>query len=237
MISVISCVSNLAVYEDMLKKSLEQQQADYELIFVDNTQHVFSSAAKALNHGAKLAKGAIVVFVHQDVSFDDPHFLTNIQNVIQNENVCVGVAGIQDEKGVISNIRQGQDHQFGGDIQIKFAHPVETLDEVLIALRKDVFLNQLFDEQVCDDWHLYGVELSLSLAMNGIPLVVLPLDLYHKSSGKISKGYIRSLYKVARKHAQTYQRIFTTCTVVPTRGLRFIQYIIRLYWDHVIVGR
>jgi hypothetical protein len=237
MISVISCVSNLAVYEDMLKKSLEKQEADYELIFVDNTQNAFSSAAKALNYGARLAKGNILVFVHQDVSFEDPQFLQKIQAALQADNICVGVAGIQDQHGVISNLRQGPDWKLGGDIQIRQAHPVQTLDEVLIALRKEVFMRQLFDEEVCDDWHLYGVDLSLSLAKLGVSSWVLPLDLYHKSSGKISKGYIRSLYKVARKQARTYERIFTTCTVVPTRGIRFIQYMIRLYYDHVIVGR
>jgi len=237
MISVICCVSNKQVYQDMLKKSLDLQKADFEFILVDNTERAFSSAASALNYGASLASGDIFVFAHQDIYFTDERFLQKIEQALSSSTVMIGVAGIKDETGVVSNLSQGPNNVDGGDIKIQSPIEVQTLDEVLIALRRDVFVNVKFDDKTCDDWHLYAVDLSLTLKHKGITSLVLPLSLYHKSSGKISFGYIQSLIKVVMKHRKAYQRIYTTCTIVPTSRLRFIQYIVRLYWDHVIVGR
>ena len=65
----------------MLLKSLQNQDADYELILVDNTNNRFKSAAEALNDGAKKSSGDFLMFVHQDVEIYDKYFLKKFINI------------------------------------------------------------------------------------------------------------------------------------------------------------
>jgi hypothetical protein len=60
-----------------LLKSLSEQNTDFELITIHNTENRFKSAAAALNWGGNQAAGDYLMFVHQDVDlysdswFDD----------------------------------------------------------------------------------------------------------------------------------------------------------------------
>lgn len=66
MIPVI-CVSNdKKILKTSLLAGLSKQTAAHEFINVENWDGRFSSAAKALNHGGKDAKGKYLMFVHQD---------------------------------------------------------------------------------------------------------------------------------------------------------------------------
>ena len=117
MISVICVSNNLEVLNKMLKPSLEKQSETYELIVLDNRQNEYSSAAKALNAGAIKAIGEMLVFAHQDISFDST-LLTNIKNDLAHLplNSIVGLAGVKDKSGVITNLKQGPEKKNGGDI-------------------------------------------------------------------------------------------------------------------------
>ena len=237
MISLICCTNNLKTYEEMLLNSLKAQNVEYEVVLIHNEDEQYSSASSALNTGAKLAKGDYLVFVHQDITLQDPSFLKNIIKHIDNLNGIVGVAGSLEEKGVITNLRQGAQNQLGGELTLSEPMKVQTLDEVLIACHRSVYELVKFDEITCDDWHLYGVDFCLSAAEKGIGSFVIPDEIYHKSSGEISLGYALSLRKVLKKHRKTFDKIYTTCSISSTKPLRATQYIARLIWDHVIIGR
>ena len=237
MISLICCTNNLKTYEEMLLNSLKAQNVEYEVVLINNEDKQYSSASSALNAGAKLAKGEYLVFVHQDITFQDPSFLMNIIKHIDNLNGIVGVAGSLEEKGVVTNLRQGAQKQLGGELTLSEPMKVQTLDEVLIACHRSVYELVKFDEVTCDDWHLYGVDFCLSAAEKGIKSFVVPDEIYHKSSGKISLGYALSLRKVLKKHRKTFNKIYTTCSISSTKPLRATQYVAGLIWDHVIIGR
>lgn len=238
MISVICVSNNMNVLNEMLKKSLQNQSESYELVVLENSNHEYSSAASALNRGAQKAIGDILVFAHQDISFDDQDFLKKIRLYLNDlpNNSLVGLAGIADEKGVVSNLKQGPNHALAGPIQINKPFEVQTLDEVLIACKKNTFNLIKFDDKVCDDWHLYGVDFSLTSIALGHKNYVLPLEIFHKSSGKISLGYALTLNKVINKHRREVPYIYTTCGVSKTSYLRSKQYVLGLIWDHVIKG-
>lgn len=220
----------------MLEASLKKQVLSYEYILIDNTKNIFSSAAKALNHGAQQAKGDILIFAHQDILFEDAHFLGKIEDALKSlpTGSLIGLAGVNDSKGVYTNIKQGPKHENAGTHELTDIIEVQTLDEVLIACHKETFNVLKFDEKTCDNWHLYGVDLSLSNLCKGNHSFVLPLTLYHLSSGKISLGYALTLFKVVRKHRRQVPYIYTTCSTVKTSRLRSYQYVIGLIWDHVI---
>lgn len=238
MISIICVSNNNQVLNEMLIKSCEIQSESYELIVLENTKGEYKSAASALNAGALKAKGDILVFAHQDISFDDKDFFKKIKKYLNElpTNSNVGLAGIKDKSGVITNLKQGLEYKLAGSIQINEVTEVQTLDEVLIASHSNTFNQIKFDEKVCDDWHLYGVDYSLTSLSKGFKNYVLPLEIFHKSSGKISLGYALTLNKVISKHRLEVPFIYTTCGVSKTSFLRSKQYILGLIWDHVIKG-
>lgn len=237
MISVICCSNRLDVYESMLKKSVLLQNEPFELILLDNTSNQFSSAAKAYNHGIKQAQGDVFFFAHQDISFDDPCLFAKIRKAVEETKGLVGVAGIRDNSGVMTNLVQGVSKTYGGPIQLNQIEKVQTLDEVMFAGSRTIFNTISFDEVACDDWHLYAVDLCLSASLMGIGSYVAPVSIFHKSQGKISFGYARTLWRLIQKHRSNYRFIYTTCSIVSTKRLRSIQYVLQLIWDHVIVGR
>ncbi len=234
MISVICCSNNQKVYKTMLLASLQNQNASYEVVLIDNTNNKYSSAASALNDGARKANGEYLIFAHQDITFQDSDFLSNIVNYIDESGGIIGVAGIKDGSGVITNLTQGELNKPGGEINIDKPVNVQTLDEVLIAIHRDVFEKLWFDEELCDDWHLYGVDLCLCASKMGVGSYVIPDQIYHKSSGKLSYGYVKTFARLIRKHRRHFSMIYTTCAMSSTKKLRSTQYVFGLLWDHVV---
>jgi hypothetical protein len=93
---------------------------------------------------------------------------------------------------------------------------VQTLDELLLIVPSEAFERTKFDEVLCDDWHLYGVDYSLTALGKGHAVCVLPLPAWHLSSGKRSPGYYRTLKKLIKKHMNE-RVINTTAGLWPTR--------------------
>lgn len=212
MISVICCFSDKNKLETMLVKSLQNQQADFEQILIDNTDRKFSSAAAALNHGFELSKGEYVVFIHQDVQFDDINFLDNIKCQINDlgENVIVGAAGIKGENQIYTNLVQGPNRSLAGQFTMESPEKVQTLDEVMIATTRDIFQKIKFDAITCDNWHLYGADLCLTASEMNIDSYAIPTALYHLSLGNVDSGYMKTLEKVVKKHKKNFDIIYTT---------------------------
>lgn len=236
MLSVI-CVSNdPKKVQEMLVKSCESQHFEHELVILENQGNQYRSGAQALNAGARQASGDILMFVHQDVQFSDPKFFGTLVDYLEgfSEQTIVGVAGIKDRTGVITNITQGSDHRDAGDVKLVKPEEAQTLDEVLILLKRETFDSLTFDEKTCDDWHLYGVDLCLSAGEKGIKSFVVPVNMHHASSGRLSYGYVRSFARLLRKYRKTYPFIYTTCAVSKTSFPRSAQYILGLWWDHVV---
>lgn len=234
-LSVICCYNSKDVYENALVASIQKQSLDIELIGLDNTHAIFPSAAHALNTGALQAHGKYLVFIHQDVEIEDPDFFKKLLKTLVEQPVAVyGVAGADSKGFVLTNITQGKKRESAGPIQLETVQEVETLDEVLIALTKELFDQHRFDEKTCNHWHLYGVELCLRLKTFGVKSLVLPLSLHHLSSGKLSKDYALNLYKVIRKHHKNYAVINTTCSRTKTDFIRSTRYVLRMIWDHHI---
>lgn len=54
----------------------------------------------------------------------------------------------------------GASHRKYGNVE-KNLYKVETLDEYCIAIQATVWRKSIFNEEICDGWHLYVVELCL----------------------------------------------------------------------------
>lgn len=66
-----------------------------------------------------------------------------------------------------------------------------------MVIPRSVFNVIRFDSKVCDDWHLYAVDYSLSVRRVGYKVFVLPLETYHRlQDSPMSGRYYATLKKV-----------------------------------------
>lgn len=213
MISIICVYNNKEILDNFLIKSLNNQTKNYDLILLDNTKNKFKSAAEALNYGGKKAKGKYLMFIHQDMDLCSVNTLETFESIL-NSITDLGIAGVAGKKnigGVITNIKHGIDYSYAGRFQIKNPTKVQTLDECLIIIPKSIFCDIEFDENVCDNWHLYAVDYSLNVKTIGLNSYVIPLQLYHKSNAlSYNNEYYITLEKLLNKHKNSYRFIYTT---------------------------
>jgi len=214
MISIICVFNKKDILDEYLLKSLSRQSVQYELILLDNTNRSFHSAAQALNSGGREAHGDYLMFVHQDVRLGSENWLDVVEKrlgLLTNLGAA-GVVGMHETKGIIiTNMKQGDPPAFAGPMQINYPMRAQTLDECLMLVPASVFQEIEFDEDTCDDWHLYAVDYCLSVKELGYDVYVLPDEAYHRSRGySMSGSYYRIIEKVMRKHRVSYPIIYTT---------------------------
>jgi len=214
MISVGCVYNNKKVLNDHLLKSLENQSAVHELILIENIHGQFKSASEALNYAGKKSKGDYLMFVHQDVMLTSDSWLEDVEGILDgllNLGIA-GVAGNSDRNnGVITNIKHGDPPKSAGKIHIKNPVEVQTLDECLVIIPRSIFNKLHFDEEVCDGWHLYTIDYSLTVKMLGFMVYVIPVGIYHRSTGlPVPDEYYSLLEKVRKKHKKNYRRIHIT---------------------------
>jgi len=265
MISIICVYNDEQALQNWLLKSLQNQTVDYELIKVDNTKGQFKSAAQALNHAGKQAKGKYIMFVHQDIDLQSNSWLEDTEKILDSIS-NLGIAGVvgSTEEGdsvkerMVNIIRHGDNQRLIGN-PIRSPERVQTLDELLLIIPKDVFERYQFDEKTCDDWHLYGVDYCLAIAAFGFGVYVIPKFIQHMSDGAsikkplyslsvifnlgpMVKPYYRTLDKVLKKYKDKYKWIFTTCgygkwnTIQPLilqRIWRLISEYLKGFWHRI----
>ena len=216
-VSVICCYTStdkLAYLAD----SLNAQNMPCERIFVDNSANRFSSAAAALNYGAQKATGELLLFCHQDIRFKDEAALADLVDACTalNAGDVGGIAGaicVDGKKVTKTNITHSMQ-------EIRYAEKdwfdsvffeVDSVDECLIILRKTTWQQYPFNEEVCDGWHFYGVELCLRARSNGHRALAFDARINHISSeGTLDKSFFRALYRLARAYRSQYDVIVAT---------------------------
>jgi GT2 family glycosyltransferase len=213
MISVICVYNNKAILDGCLLKGVNGQTAKHELILLDNTSGKFKSAAEALNQGASRAGGEYLMFVHQDVLLPSKEWLGTVYSRL-DRLPKLGIAGVAGARGpgrcVVTNMMHGDLPVPAGNVQIDRPEVVQTLDESLVLIPRDVFGKLKFDEVTCDDWHLYAVDYCLSARKLGYEVYVIPDCVYHQSPGaSLSWKYYRVLRRVIKKHRDANPVIFT----------------------------
>lgn len=219
MISLICACNDRAMLGSMLQASLNRQTyRDFELIVVDAREHGFKGAAQTLNYGASLARGELLVFVHQDVELTDENFLQKLADYSRSNDFGIaGAAGVSErDKKVYSAVFQGPSREHAG-AAVEEPTEVDALDECLFAVKRKNF--SPFTDY--GSWHFYAVEYSLRCKARGESVVVLPYEIYHLSPGwSLDKSYWATLKKVARdfkyrKSIPTTMGIFKNGVLLP----------------------
>ena len=156
------------------------------------------------------------MFVHQDFDLESDDWLLECERLCrETENLgAAGAAGRGEGSEIISNIKdRWPTPKRVSRCDVESMTKVQTLDECLIVVPQKVFERFQFDESTCDNWHLYAVDLSLTLLENGLGIFVLPLPGYHRSNNQSlrSGDYFETLKRVLNKHKASFARVHTTC--------------------------
>ncbi len=205
-ISVICACNNDDVYNRMLLSSLQKQTYDnYEVLKLDAKRMGLDSAAAALNYGASISNGEILVFVHQDVEFLDEKALSELAEYCEKYDFGIaGVAGATVGGEIYSSVTNGFDRVQAGK-RITGMTAVDTLDECLLIVKKSQFVGFID----YGSWHFYGVEYSLRCKNANKKVMLFPISVYHLSPGwSLDKTYWITLKKGAKAHRE--------CKVIPT---------------------
>ena len=114
-----------------------------------------------------------------------------------------------------------------GTLEKGTTQEVFTLDECLIAGNREVFRNLRFDEEVCDGWHLYAVDLSLQCQVKHIPVMVYGANIVHLSGGTQDESFYTCERKLVKKYRKEFPLISYTCGWAYTNPLKY--FILRIY--------
>lgn len=222
-VSVICVYNNETQFNQQLWASLANQDMEHELIPIKNTSGEFTSAAAALNHGAATASGDILIFSHQDIYLKTEDALRMLAESIAQcaTGTIVGTAGVKEpSKRYYYNLTEGINYD--PTLQIcceNRRYAVSCVDEGLFGMTRATWEAHPFDEELCDNWHLYAVEACLWAREHGHCVYVFPVQIHHFSKGRISRSYMRGLVRLADRYRKSHRYIWTTCYKVPSSWL------------------
>ena len=219
MISIVTVYNDARILDGCLLDSLRNQTVKFELIKLDNTTSRFKSAAESLNYGGRKSNGKYIMFVHQDVKLADENWLDQVEKILDDIHDlgvagCAGIGGTGIAKGCID------DNGKLWGTPINKPTPVQTLDESLLIIPKEVHNKLQFDSQTFDGWHAYGADYSLSVKEVGLRAYVIPAFIHHYSSSSrkkpsLIKGLFEAQEKLVLKHKKNHKYIYMTCGFLP----------------------
>ncbi len=227
-VSVVCVYNNPDVLRDCLKRSiaaLSHEAPEIEILGVKNTSGQFPTAGAALNYGASIAKHDVIAFAHQDVYF---HSLVALERsaayLTANSGAgMLGAVGIRSNGSIAGRIRDRV--VLIGD-QLKAPVDVDSLDEVIFMVRRDLLRKLPLSSCPELAWHAYAVEYGLRLRARGMRVLAGNIPITHNSLTinldrlDVAHAYVGALYPEALP-------VRTTCGVIRSRrrsipGERFI---------------
>ena len=223
----IACVFNDPdVRRECLDRSVEAYDGtlDVDYIAVDNTEHAFSSAGAALNHAARQARHRVVVFVHQDVYLHSVDRLAEAARAFDDD--AEGAWGILGANGVTSSgldVGRLRDRTQLIGVPAPRPVPVQTLDEVLFMIPRELVLEHPLAEDADLAWHAYGVEYSLRVTRLGLRAGAVDLAITHNSL-TVNMARLDEAHQAVGRLHPTQLPIQTTCGVVGGRTSRLRAY-------------
>ncbi|MBQ3449725.1 MAG: hypothetical protein IJG34_07540 [Synergistaceae bacterium] len=220
-VTIVCCYNNEAIYNDFVN-TLKTQTCPYELIGIDNSGNGrFTSCAAAYNSVINDVKTKYVIYSHQDILLQDSDTLAKFVSYLDRikRDDILGVAGVKfNIKRAYTNIKQIDNRT--EELIFAGAHRLEsdfmecdTVDECFFGGYTEHFRNYLFDDAVCDNWHLYAAEACLRTKSNtnGGQIYICDINLIHRSSGNVNFAFVYDFCKLCRKYHKHFSFINTSC--------------------------
>jgi len=169
--------------EDVLRSSLLASPDLKDGVEI-SVQRGSRSAAEAYNKGIAETKSEVMIFVHQDV-YLPAGWRQRLDRALEWLSVNDPSWGVLGLFGVEKN-GAGQGHVYSTGLQrvigelFEGARPVETLDEVMLILRRSSGLR--FDESL-PGFHLYGGDICLLAEARGLKSYAISACAVHNTNG------------------------------------------------------
>lgn len=198
--------------ECLIKTLKKQDKITYEIKYINNQDNKYRSAKEGFLSEIDNLKGEYIVFLHQDIVFNNVDTLKKIYNYLREIEKfgIVGIAGVNN-KIILSNITHGPDNIEVTKNKIFVPTKCETLDECLYIIKNEKKYIDEFKKMIGDGWHLYAVEYCIRMKLIGEDVYVIPSNIYHASSGaSFDDSYYIQLKKISRHYKKNIKKINTT---------------------------
>lgn len=237
-ITIVCCYNKIDEF-NRLVEDINNQDIKCDIIGLDNRDNKYKSCANAYNIATKDIKTKYVLYSHQDIDLVYKDTISKLVNYIKRINTydILGVAGAygdNDRLSLISNIRTKDGSEYA--IPNKLSNDlqeVQTVDECIFGGYTECFKKYPFDDDLCDNYHLYAVEISLRAIIRGDKVFVCDIDLIHKSPGNADKRFFKGVYKLAKAYSNKIDYIYTTNAISSTapfkREVYYIKQLIKLF--------
>lgn len=172
------------------------------------------SLSKIYNQGIKLSQQTILVFVHDDVIFENHHWgITLIEHFQKGNFGILGVAGTTElpESGIwwensLNNVgvvkHQHQDHCWTSHYCGYFGKkiiPVSCVDGVFIAVNL-AHLKETFNEEI-SGFHFYDIDFCVRNYLAGVNIgVIFDIPMIHHSVGQLDSAWEKNRQQFLATH-------------------------------------
>jgi Glycosyltransferase like family len=178
-------------------------------------QRGFSSAAQAYNSAFAKAKNDLIIFVHQDVFLPENWLLRLEESIDYLERQAInwgvlGCYGLRTEDDKPMGIGRVYTHGVGiHGIDIDKPEPVQTLDEIILIIRKSSGLR--FDPSL-PHFHMYGTDICMTAREKEMPSYVIPAFCIHNTNQIIKfPREFYECYRYIKRRWRKYLPIYTSC--------------------------
>jgi hypothetical protein len=179
-LSFVACVSDEEILQsNLLSSPCLAQGSPHELLLMRGCR----SAAEGLNRGLARARHALIVFVHQDVYLPagwPARFWQQYRRAqeLYGKIGVLGVYGVSCRNGCVIKTGKVVDRDHLLQEGNEFPAPVDTLDELLLALPRETDLQ--FAPQL--GFHFYGADICLAAKARGLAAVAVDALCFHNSA-------------------------------------------------------
>ncbi len=186
----------------------------YEIIKIDNPNTM--GICEAYNKGASKAQFENLLFIHEDILFQTKYWGELLINYLNKKNT--GVVGLAGSKYVpsapaswsISNDRYtycNVNSKKTAHEKLKSYQKVFALDGVFLAVKKSVYQEFTFDENI-EGFHGYDTDFSLRVATQYHNYVIGNIFIEHFSKGILDKKWIDNNIQIRKKIKYNFNDIY-----------------------------
>jgi glycosyltransferase involved in cell wall biosynthesis len=217
MISVVVCTSHSPSRDLHQRNVAKTAGTAYEYIRIDNRQNRYSLSG-AYNRGVSLARGDIVVFVHDDVFFMEPGWGDVLERKFDTDR-SLGLIGVAGTQYLCEDIplwaRAGQPfirgrvvHELDNGNEFfmtvfswdKSDAAVVAVDGLFFAIPRRLFTEIHFDEKTFDGYHFYDLDICMQVCRRYRALVTWDILVKHCSSGAFDEEWKEYAGRFVKKY-------------------------------------
>lgn len=191
MLSIIVCITEDRLIEQLKKSMRDTISSPYELLVYDNHPARLSLAA-AYNTMAEKAAYSYLLFLHQDVIFHEKGWDTKIIDLLGEPSIgLVGLSGSIYKSHYPGSWSMTLEEFYRRSLASESeCEEVVVIDGFFMAVRKEVWKLNSFNESELTGFHYYDYDYSLELSKKYKIVVAGGIRAEHLSDGKFDSAWI-----------------------------------------------